>query len=610
MKATLQEKTSAHPDSGPSHQSPVHGAPSQITDGVAADLKHSPRVSQLSALNAAIQDSPRMSAQRQAVQGAGTRGGGLPPALQASMESLSGMRLDHVRVHYNSSRPAQLQAHAFAQGHDIHLAPGQEKHLPHEAWHVVQQARGRVRADTRMHGMAVNVDPGLEREADQMGQQALQRKVAPGAPRPAQAPSGPGIVQRRTAQQAGQLGAYAAGADGALYNIPGGYGLTHGIIYERLLAQAPDQLGVFNAYIGQIAAIAPAFIGGALHFLDKAGGLADPPGGANWANNAQRDAYNTLLTNWAELDAAHAYNFDAANRPAAVNERLVLLNQRNTLRNRAEIGLVDPFIVRLRIPQALHGAPWEIDTNFSNSALSYITRIQIGPRGVTGHITASPLAFAGVAGNIPADPAHYAFSPAHSVDEHHDVGAQIGGIAAGQTNAANHEGFDAIAKFAAEGARFVPVREMGMALKVNSRFYALDMHGQTKSLSFRLLYQNWGTWFNRAYNIDSAAVRIQVLAHGTNYNGPIDLAHDYDTDRGQPASTAAGAYENELRPVFSQIKQIKRSKFRGSAKGKKAQHLANVNRGKNQQIASLEHDVRHFRRMYPALYKRTYDSEP
>jgi hypothetical protein len=52
--------------------------------------------------------------------------------------------MDHVQVHYNSAKPAQLNAHAYAQGSDIHLAPGQDRHLPHGAWHLVQQAQGRV----------------------------------------------------------------------------------------------------------------------------------------------------------------------------------------------------------------------------------------------------------------------------------------------------------------------------------------------------------------------------------------------------------------------------------------------------------------------------------
>lgn len=98
---------------------------------------------------------------------------GLPDQLKAGIEHLSGMAMDGVRVHYNSARPAQLQALAYAQGNDIHLAPGQERHLPHEAWHVVQQKQGRVRATMQMQaGVAINDDAGLEREADVMGARA------------------------------------------------------------------------------------------------------------------------------------------------------------------------------------------------------------------------------------------------------------------------------------------------------------------------------------------------------------------------------------------------------------------------------------------------------
>ncbi|HCC51392.1 MAG TPA: hypothetical protein DEQ30_04490, partial [Porphyromonadaceae bacterium] len=69
---------------------------------------------------------------------------GLPDDLKTGIENLSGYSMDDVRVHYNSGKPAQLQALAYTQGTDIHVAPGQEKHLPHEAWHVVQQKQGRV----------------------------------------------------------------------------------------------------------------------------------------------------------------------------------------------------------------------------------------------------------------------------------------------------------------------------------------------------------------------------------------------------------------------------------------------------------------------------------
>ena len=100
---------------------------------------------------------------------------GLPDNLKSGVESLSGMSLDHVKVHYNSAAPASLQAHAYAQGSDIHVAPGQEQHLPHEAWHVVQQAQGRVKPTMQMkEGVAVNNDSHLEHEADVMGAKALQ----------------------------------------------------------------------------------------------------------------------------------------------------------------------------------------------------------------------------------------------------------------------------------------------------------------------------------------------------------------------------------------------------------------------------------------------------
>jgi hypothetical protein len=101
---------------------------------------------------------------------------GLPDRLKAGIEDLSGLSLDDVHVHYNSSKPARLQALAYTQGTDIHVGPGQgqEKHLAHEAWHVVQQAQGRVKPTMQAKGVAINDDAALEKEADVMGQQAGQ----------------------------------------------------------------------------------------------------------------------------------------------------------------------------------------------------------------------------------------------------------------------------------------------------------------------------------------------------------------------------------------------------------------------------------------------------
>ena len=102
----------------------------------------------------------------------GARHGGLPAQLRSGIESLSGLDMSDVRVHRNSDKPAHLQAAAYAQGQYIHLGPGQEQHLPHEAWHVVQQRQGRVRPQTSIAGVPVNEEASLEREADIMGQRA------------------------------------------------------------------------------------------------------------------------------------------------------------------------------------------------------------------------------------------------------------------------------------------------------------------------------------------------------------------------------------------------------------------------------------------------------
>ena len=100
---------------------------------------------------------------------------GMPDNLKSGIENLSGMDMSDVKVHYNSSQPAQLQAHAFAQGNQIHIASGQERHLPHEAWHVVQQKQGRVFPTKQLKGKVnINDDDALEKEADVMGSKALQ----------------------------------------------------------------------------------------------------------------------------------------------------------------------------------------------------------------------------------------------------------------------------------------------------------------------------------------------------------------------------------------------------------------------------------------------------
>ena len=103
----------------------------------------------------------------------------LPEPLRQVLEQLSGYDLSDVRVYRASPWPARVSARAFALGSDIHLSTGAEDSLEQEAWHVVQQKQGRVRAtgsvsfdDPRLGGVGLNGEESLEREAEAMGRMA------------------------------------------------------------------------------------------------------------------------------------------------------------------------------------------------------------------------------------------------------------------------------------------------------------------------------------------------------------------------------------------------------------------------------------------------------
>lgn len=100
----------------------------------------------------------------------------LPEPLMQRIERISGLSLDDVQVFYGSNKPDQLGAHAFAQGNQIHLAPSQERHLPHEAWHIVQQRQGRVQPTSQLGDIKINDQSHLEHEATTMGSLAASNQ--------------------------------------------------------------------------------------------------------------------------------------------------------------------------------------------------------------------------------------------------------------------------------------------------------------------------------------------------------------------------------------------------------------------------------------------------
>lgn len=95
---------------------------------------------------------------------------GIPTQLKERMEESTGLSFDDVCVHYNSVLPAKLDALAYTKGNQVKISPGQERHLPHELGHVVQQKLGVVRANAiYAGGVAMNTDASLEQQADELG---------------------------------------------------------------------------------------------------------------------------------------------------------------------------------------------------------------------------------------------------------------------------------------------------------------------------------------------------------------------------------------------------------------------------------------------------------
>ena len=91
---------------------------------------------------------------------------GIPDRMKMQFENSSGFSFDDVKVHYNSAKPAKLQALAYTQGNQVHIGPGQERHLSHELGHVAQQKAGMVQATKYLNGVAINDDIKLEQAAD------------------------------------------------------------------------------------------------------------------------------------------------------------------------------------------------------------------------------------------------------------------------------------------------------------------------------------------------------------------------------------------------------------------------------------------------------------
>ncbi len=107
----------------------------------------------------------------------------LPEKLHTNLEQSFGFDFSKVQILRNSKKAEELKARAYTQGEQIRFAPGEfnpntesgRNLIGHEFTHIVQQRSGLVQPTSILgKGLAVNNDPILEREADQLGAQAVK----------------------------------------------------------------------------------------------------------------------------------------------------------------------------------------------------------------------------------------------------------------------------------------------------------------------------------------------------------------------------------------------------------------------------------------------------
>ena len=225
-----------------------------------------------------------------------------------------------------------------------------------------------------------------------------------------------------------------------------------------------------------------------------------------------------------------------ANLPKAAAAPLLntLFNGREALLGNDDVGLVDPFVVRLNLHQGSHvkgEEDWSVDTQFASTAGGYIVRIVDGKNAVTGSIV-SPEEFAGTAKNVAATQStDFIYSSTHEQDggafgERVETLDRPASAAKGRngkrissglpTRDAHANAFDAVTWIAAEGARFKPVAELGGKATPETNFYTIpDREDGWRNVTLNWLMSNWGARFKRSYGISRDFIARVAAEFGT-----------------------------------------------------------------------------------------------
>jgi hypothetical protein len=355
-----------------------------------------------------------------------------------------------------------------------------------------------------------------------------------GGSRPSSAAPGPVTVAQRRAPGSGDVPGGTESGKTSIFDSRVSYGklLTQTInvvnhdaktvlaAYQKAIAPIGNSLrqhrdtGAPANYTDVGAAKFPNLVG-AMPMLPPAAGIvpylmANPAGPAgamqNWLDVPNQSAMEKLFEG---LD----WNQSKAQIQTWFSTRDLLLDNKY-------VGLIDPLIVRLSFQSQVRGQrDWVIDTQFGDSATGYIVRVNDGKNDITGSIVTAG-AFAVDQANVTTDENDLLYSSTHVPGNPASMGDRIDALTAhqnGDTKGSQHDALDAFTVLGAEGARFIPVAELGGAATLGANFYTKPKSSGFKgahSVTLQWLYINWGQHFGRAYNITRETMAAVVDAQG------------------------------------------------------------------------------------------------
>lgn len=464
----------------------------------------------------------------------GSAAKGLPGQLKSGVEELSGLSMENVRVHYNSSKPAELKALAYAQGTEIYLMPGQEKHLPHEAWHIVQQAQGKVQATTWIDGKGINNDARLELEADTMGERAL---ILGGGGSASDRHSGINeawnqqregshlIAPLPLVRQRKSLGQYSVPdliKEGEVI-LKSNDGPDAGNLYSRNQPTVNNRDQALKQVMEELREIGS---------IPPSGFLAPRTITGIWSN-MNLVSKNGILNSLDEDLIAEKEDLERLRKHLRESKKIEKKDV-DLFRNNSMLQLTDPFQLLVRVKYSPQNEVLEIKAEFGDAYNGYIISIKDSGNGVyafmasTGTISATDTSI-GIPGT---------YSNIHHVQKGGSQKDRIQNIGKMATKFENEKGIDAYTKVIGEGARFNCVASLGTKIADDTKFYYRMSDKEWSYISFEGLWSNWAS-FGKKFGIKDDDVIASIKGnlaqtrHVYSTTNPNDLLDGYDLGLGR-----------------------------------------------------------------------------